>query len=221
MSNTFKIAIVARMKHGVLYEAIKKRGWTNKKAAEFLGVAPSHLSAIINLKKRPPFIFPRRKQVSGDKMKAVKFSERLMELTELSVEDLFPNESLTNEFLTMPKILVGMKDIPRQALIGTGAVPYRLPAPDDALLQKEVQEEVFDMIEQLPPYQRDAVKGLYLEGKTVQEMAQKKGVTKTAIYVAAHSGLQRLRRKIDLLIFMEDKNPGFNPQRIKHRLNQL
>lgn len=69
--NTFKIAVVARMKHGVLYEAIKNRGWTVKKAAEFLGIRLNTLCSIINLKKRPPISFfaenRRRDETEGSR----------------------------------------------------------------------------------------------------------------------------------------------------------
>ena len=217
MNDTFRIALVARMKHGVLYEAIKKRGWNNKRAAEFLGISQSKISAIINLMERPPFIFSKVKTPEYRK-RARELTEKLMELTWLAVDDIFPEEFRTNEFLSRPKTIEGVRDIPKQILLGAVPTPQMLPAPDEELLQKEAYQELIEMVEELPPEQRSAVRGLYFEGKTTRKLSQENRVGETAVRASALKGLRYLEERIGHRKRIEDENPRVDLKTIKGRV---
>lgn len=217
MNDTFRIALVARMKHGVLYEAIKKRGWTNKQAAEFLGISQSKISAVMNLKELPPFLFSKVKNPEY-KRRARELTEKLMELTGLAIDDIFPEEFRTNEFLSRPKVIEGVRDIPKQILLGAVPTPQMLPAPDAELIQKEAYQELLEMVEELPSEQRSAVRGLYFDGKSKQALSQENGVGVQAVSASALKGLRYLEERVGHRKHIEDTMPWFDPKSIKGRV---
>jgi len=204
MSDTFRIAVVAHIKHGALYEAIRKKGWNQSEAAKFLDITPTQMGTLLNLKARPPFIFSAQKR---HKTKVRKLQEKLMELTGLSVYDLFPEEVMTKEFLSRPKKFAGVRDVPLQVLLDSGAMPHLLPAPDEALLQKEVDEEVLHLLDELPPQQRAAVKGRYWEGKPIETMAEETGTSPSNVSALSLTGLRRLHEKANALRVAEQERP--------------
>ena len=48
-----KIAAVVKIKHGAIWEALQKLGWSQSKLARQLNMEPSRVGEIINLKRRP------------------------------------------------------------------------------------------------------------------------------------------------------------------------
>lgn len=216
MNDTFRIAIVARMKHGVLYEAIRKKGWTNKQAAEFLGIDQCQIGLMVNMKGRPPYLFPKTRTTKY-KEKAKNLSKKLMEFTGMSVEELFPEEFMTDEFLSRSKILEGIKDIPKQMLLGSGAIPQILPAPDEVLLRKEAEQELFDMVKELPLAQRRVVEGLYFEGKTKEILSKELGIGVKAVFASASRGSDYLAKRIKHRVSTEEKQPWLDCSLIKGR----
>lgn len=192
----FRIAVVARMKHGVLYEAIKKRGWTVKKAAEFLGIRWSTLCSIINLKKKPPFLFsPRGNEET--KRRARELTEKLMELTGMTVEDLFPEEFRTDEFLASPKIAERFADVPTQLLLEQTGMLALPPAPDEELMEKEQEKELDEVINGLGFEHQHAIQRLYFDGMTGVEAGKERGVGRGAVPASAKTALKKMKEGIE------------------------
>ena len=48
-----KIAAVVKIKHGAIWEALQKLGWSQSKLARQMNMEPSRVGEIINLKRRP------------------------------------------------------------------------------------------------------------------------------------------------------------------------
>jgi len=190
----FRIAIVARMKHGEIYGAIKKRGWTIKKAAEFLGLTHNTLSSIINLRMRPPFLFTARND--EDKKRARELEEKLMELTDKSIEELFPEEFRTKEFLDAPKVADRFVDVPTRLLLEqTGNLALPKP-PDELLIDEERLDELEEIISELPEMQQGAVRA-FLNEKNMTETGAERGVTHSAESANFKNALREIRRKME------------------------
>ncbi len=179
------------MKHGVLYEAIKRRGWTLAQASEFLGISTNSLCRVINLKQNPPFIFSSSMN-EKTKLKARELTEKLMELTSMTVDDLFPEAFRTNEFLAKPKLFERTADVPVDKLVGYAETLALPPAPDEELIEKEDNEEVLNVLSGLSFQQQHAVKRVLFEGKETHEAAEERGVSQSAI----SANLQMAKKKI-------------------------
>ena len=167
--------------------------------------------------ERPPFIFSKVKTPEYRK-RARELTEKLMELTGLAVDDIFPEEFRTNEFLSRPKTIEGVRDIPKQILLGAVPTPQMLPAPDEELLQKEAYQELIEMVEELPPEQRSAVRGLYFEGKTTRKLSQENRVGETAVRASALKGLRYLEERIGHRKRIEDETTRGDLKNIKGRV---
>ena len=200
MKETFNISVVARIKHGALYQAIRHRGWTNRKAAEFLELSESQIGEMLNLKSKPPFIF-HKCRLTDPKMekRAKRLTEKLMELTGKTVEDLFPEAVMTKEFLTRSKQIEANKDVSIGALLNYTATLALPPAPDEVLMQQEMENEVARILSTLSQQQQHAFNAVYLEGRTCEEVGQEQGVTGWCISTRARKArsaiIQRLKVK--------------------------
>ncbi len=191
----FRIAMVARMKHGVLYEAIKKRGWTVKTAAEFLGIRHSDLCSTINLKRKPPFLFSR-KDDEDTKQKARALTEKLMELTGMTVEDLFPAEFRTDEFLASPKTTERFADVPTRLLLEQTGMLALPPAPDEDLMAREDLEEMQESFAGLSEFDQNILEKRFFENETLREVGERIGFTPEAIRQKQNIALKKMRRVI-------------------------
>lgn len=203
-NETFNLTVVAKIKHGALYQAIKKRGWTNIKAAEFLGISPSDIGNVINLKRKSPFIFSKYRKTHPDVDKKAKgLTEKLMELTGQTVEDLFPEFIRSDEFLSRSKQIEINKDIPTERLIGYTEI-LSLPAtPDEVLIEKEGSDDIGealaaieDIVASFGPHTKHAFNRIYIDGWTAKAAAEERGVTQNAINANANNAIKRIRARI-------------------------
>lgn len=199
-ADKFRIAVVARIKHGALYEAIKQRGWKMKQAAEFLGVPHSSLCSAINLKRKMPYLFPQKKDKQS-RNRARKVAEKLMELTGKSVEDLFPKEFRTKKFLALPKVGERFADVPTRLLLEqTGMLALPL-SPDEALIEKEEgfesqEQELLDILSRLSDEAQHDVKQFVLAGRPAREVAVERGVSAKAVWANVKTAITEIRRRV-------------------------
>ena len=201
-SDTFRIAVIARMKHGVLYEAIKKRCWTQKKAAEFLGVTPSGLGLAINLKGTFPHLFPE-KLTPERQNRAREIAEKLMELTGMPVQDLFPEEFRTKEFLALPKLVERFADVPTRLLLEQAGMLSLPAAPDEELIAEEERNELQEVLAELSFPVRHAIQRVVFDGVSVKEAARERGIGTQAVYANIQTGIREARSSIMLRLARE------------------
>lgn len=196
--STFRIVMVAKLKHGVLWEAIRKRGWTIKEAAEFLKVSNSQLGQVLALKEKPPFLFLDRKDEQAKKRRR-EIAEKLMELTGKTIEELFPEEFRTPEFLAAPKELERIAEVPTRVLLAHAQMLTLPKPPDEELMEKEesfLGDELQEMMKHLPPLVRHAVQRVVIEGWTLKRVAEERGVSRGRIEKQVKEGVRELASKV-------------------------
>lgn len=212
MKDTFNISVVAKIKNGALYQAIKRKGWTNRKAADFLGVSEKQIGLMINLKSKPPFIFSKYRSTHPKvESRAVELTEKLMELTGKTVEDLFPEAVMTKEFLSRSKQIEANKDVSIGALLSYTATLALPPAPDEVLMQQEMENDVTEILSTLTREQQHAINEVYLEGKTCQEVGREQGVSGQCISFRANKGIKAIKRELELKELRVSRKLPFKP----------
>ena len=117
-SGTFKIGVVARLKHGVFLEALESRGWSQKQGAEFFGMNQAQFGLMINMQWVP-------KKIS------LEFEQKLFEFTGKLPEDLWPKAVFTKEFMGMSKKRAMVQDVPIMVLQATLSALQLPPAQPD------------------------------------------------------------------------------------------
>src|SRR3989344_1144030 len=182
MESTFKVTVVARIKHGSLHEAIRKRGWTQKKTAEFLGISVDTMCHMINLKHLPKL--SRRQK------------EKLMELTEKSFEDLFPEEVFSREFLERKKVFEITKEVPASLLLEQVHMLQLPSPPDDVLMEKESVSLLTAVLEELPAKDKKLLTERFFENKTLREVGIAFGVTPERIRQRQKRILSKMRERL-------------------------
>lgn len=178
----FRVGIVARIKHGDLWEAIRKRGWNQRQGAEFLGMDQSRFGRLLNLGNVP-------KQLNEEQ------ERKLLELTGKLPEELWPPEIFTEDFLEAPKVLEVMREVTPRMLAERGILA--LPTGQDEILedieQGEIVEGMLAGLSQNFPKEAAAIRAVILEGKTQTQVAQEMGVTNSCIWERIQRGLKELR----------------------------
>jgi transcriptional regulator with XRE-family HTH domain len=130
MSEKFEIAIVGKIKHGILYEFLKSKGWNQADLARNLGVTPNDVSNWMRLKK-----YPKKEEVL----------RKLMELTGRSHYELFP------QFMKEPEWAKIIKEIPREFALARqvdvkqlagGRKVFALPSAEEEYADIELKERI-------------------------------------------------------------------------------
>src|ERR1035437_6627100 len=173
----FRVTVKARMYHGVLHETMTRFGMNQTKMAEYLGISLGFLGAIMRLKRVPRF-----KTESEKRLK-----HKLEELTEITVSELFPKHIFTEEFLGQDKTIQVTKDIPIHLLENAGMVRQLTLPPDEELMLveeengKSIEETLEELLGSLSEREQKVMRGYFIEGKTLEQIAQEFGVTRARI----------------------------------------
>jgi RNA polymerase sigma factor (sigma-70 family) len=153
-----RVGFTVKMKQGDLLEAIRRRGWTQKKAAEFLDVDQTTFSSLINLKWVP-------NEFSEE------LTQKLLELTDKSPEELFPGFIRRKEFLESEKVRDFYVNATPQMLQGT-ALPQLPAAPDAVVFEIERGAIIEEVLGTIPEHLAQVVRLRFLEDKTLKEVGQ-------------------------------------------------
>lgn len=200
----FSVSVVAQIKHGALRKAIIKRGWTQKKAADFLGISQYDIGKMINLRGLPPFIFSKRRAICPYiEKKAVALTEKLMELTGFPIEDLFPQKFMTSDFLTQPKRVEISKEIDTEKLLGCVQTLSLPRPPDEVLMAEEENEEneniviINQIINTFDPKRKYDLEEVVVKGRSRRDVARERSVSVTAVGANVRSALRDIRSKFE------------------------
>ena len=195
----FKVAYVVRQKHGVIYKAIKDRGWTNKQAGKYLGINASDVGAIVNLKKKPPTFSQMGKK--GERKRNL-FYAKLALLTGMSVEDLFPDEVYNDETMAKAKPIDFFIERDLATIkLGAGTSVLMLPEPPPSDLHYSDAISIMEKV--LPPRQWKVLNMRYLQNIEFNEIALALGVTSSAARMIEGRALRRLRRHPHILFALK------------------
>lgn len=182
MSDTFKIGIKARLKHGVLLEALTRKGWNQTQAAEYLQVPMQTFGKWINLQEVP-------KKLSEEQIK------RLLELTGMLPDQLWPDYVRSQDFLDAPKTFEVVKDVDAPKLIEAMRTLRQLPAgePDKLFEQKELAEKIDELLGTLRPREALVIRSNFFEGRTDDETGKMLNVSATRVRHLEYKALRKLR----------------------------
>lgn len=192
-----KVAIIARLKNGILYEAAQKLG-SQSALARHLGLSPAEVGAWINFQRSPLTIESNSKRPPEFWQE---IENKLFELTGHTLEEIFPPEIRTKAFLERQKKIEAIVEMPMEQLIAAGAVPrLLLPAPDEILYQEDIRTAIDEALGNLKPRTADILKmrfGLapYDSEHTLEEVAKKHKVISERVRQIEAGGLRRLRAK--------------------------
>lgn len=156
----FKVNTIARMKHGELRAALKRRGWTQKQAADFIGMPYSSLNRLLALQW-----FPVKKGFTR------KQEQKLLELTGKTIEELFPTWTREKDFLETPKVMEIIREATPQMLQAHGLLALP-PGPDEVAEKNELQSITEEMLSSLPPKYQKVLRLHFWEEKTLEEISE-------------------------------------------------
>jgi len=177
----FPVAIKVGLKHGILVEALEKRDWSQKQGADFLGINQTRFGLWINMK-----CVPRRISET--------LAFKLMEFTGRTIEELWPEEVFTPQFLAAPKALIEIRKVPTHLLANYGLVNALPPTPSEIFALAELRETVREALDHLPQSQYRVLNARYVENMTLEEAAQSLGKSRERIRQIEMRALRNLRK---------------------------
>lgn len=182
MSDVFRIGIKARLKHGVLLEALEKRGWTQSDAARYLGVAIGTFTRWINLREVPSRLTEEQKA-------------KLFELTGQIPEQLWSDFVRSKDFLDAPKTFAMVHDVDTRKLLAALERQRLLQtSPADELFeQAELAQTLEQMLGSIPPREAMIIRQRFFEDRSQKQVAEAMEVTPERIRQLEARGLRMLR----------------------------
>ncbi len=179
--STFRVTMTARLRHGDLLDAIRKRKWSIKQTAKFLGVSKFTLGRIINLRQVPKKVLSRESFVNG-----------LHELTGKLPEELWPGFVRTDEFLAIPKVIEATREIYPKFLAERG-VRVLPPMPDEIVEGEDLQKQIEVVLGTLPQRLARVIHLRFFEEKSLDEVGKELGVGRERARQLESRALRKLR----------------------------
>lgn len=124
---TFDIALTGKLRHGELWKLVERFG-SQVAAARELGCSQRDFCAWVNMREVPRF--------RSESFAAVE--QKLMELTGKTVEELWPEEAKSAEWLQVPKTVVAHHQFELAALADMTRQRLMLPSPADQAAESEL-----------------------------------------------------------------------------------
>lgn len=185
-----KIAFQIKVKNAAIMQAAEKMGGL-RQLAEHLGVNYPALVAWGNLRVYPAYRNPR------SKVDWKMIEKKLFDLTGLLLEEIFPPEIATAEFLAIPKKRVIVREVETLTL-GAAAHLALPPTQEDQVYADELTKKLGDVLATLTPREEKVIKmrfGLAKDGEEhmLEEVAEHFGVTRERIRQIEATALRKLR----------------------------
>lgn len=172
-----QIAAITKFKNGVIWEALKRLGWTQTELANRAKIKKCRIGEIINLQKRPKANEADAIQVAFGEVGV--FVDVLAEWPEsfAGLKRGFQVEQVQNiEVLELSN--------------SPEALQIAAPEAED---NEALYESVINAVATLPARPREAIEEIFLNGKTLAEAGSTMGVTGECARVIRESGLRKLR----------------------------
>ncbi|MHC4406343.1 MAG: sigma-70 family RNA polymerase sigma factor [Planctomycetota bacterium] len=198
----FNVTIVAKPKHSILYDLVKRFGSLDALAKE-LGISKGALSAWINLRTMP-VLGKGRSPVPREKRDRI--AMKLVELTHKPIEEIFP-EYVREKLSEIPQEVIFRGEIDGRFL-PSYEERMRLPSPEDAAIDNERRGIVSGALRGLSYRQQEVLKlryglGGYTE-HTLKEVGHIFKLSAERIRAIEREALKRLTRQGKL----KSLNPG-------------
>ena len=199
--------MVIRHKHGDLYQAIKRRGWTIRQAAEFLGIDEGHLGRIINLRMKPP-AFRNQK---GGQARLERLKAKLLILTGKSFDELFPGEVFNDRVMERAKSFDFFVDRDMETLKiepSSNVQVFMLPEAGSGLNCEDVIAAIREI---LTPREWKVLEMRYLKGFILDEVAHEIRCTRERARQIELHALHKVRNNSRVSsILRGNEIPGFD-----------
>jgi RNA polymerase sigma factor (sigma-70 family) len=192
VASEVKIAYQIKVKNGALWEAAEKMGGVRQLAGH-LGIRYQYLIHLMNMRVYPGF----RRQTKIDWSNVEK---KLLDLTGLLLDDIFPEEISTAEFLRTPRARTVVHDLSLEQLSGEHE-RLALPAAQDAIVfGAERHEAVSEVLCILKPKQQAALRlrfGLGEGGteRTLEEIGKELNVSSGRAGQIVKTAIRKLRSR--------------------------
>lgn len=145
-----KIAYHIKAKNGALWQAAEKMGGV-RQLAEHLGISYPTMINLMNMQSYPKFISPQ------SKLDWKSIEKKLLDLTGLLFDDIFPVELSTSEFIKRPKKQTLIVDVELCRL--SEAAHLSLPPAQEAEIdQIDLAERVGGVLGTLKPREAKVIK---------------------------------------------------------------
>lgn len=182
--NSMRIGIVAKLRQGDLMEALEKRRWTQKQAADFLGIHLTTFNQLINLKWIP-------------KKFTAEFDTKIFELTGKTSEELFPEWTRQEDFLKMPKVSKRMIEA-MPLMIQTTCPQFLLMGPEEARCAEEAREIIDNTLETaLSPKEEQVIRRTVMDDEPDEVVGMSFNLTKARIGQIRKEALSKLRHPVN------------------------
>lgn len=170
-----KVAAITRFKHGLVWELLKKQGWTQSELAARSGIWAGKLGAIINLKIRP----------SLEEAQAIQ--RAFGEAGEfLDLELAWPLEFVG----TKTSIVVEQSQEVDPACIAENKTLLLDSGSGDL---NELRQQLDLALDTLKPQEAYVIRGRFLESRTSESLRKKLKVCQARVYEIERTALRKLR----------------------------
>lgn len=176
-----KITIVQRAKHGDFHEAIKRKGWTQKQAAEYLEMPYSSFLSLINLKRVPKTLTDVQRG-------------KIEQLTGKCVEEIFPQEIRDRSWLMAKKRFERTIEIDPAKFIATGAGQKLIDGPLETAMKNEMLERLRTIMSAALTDRERIVTEFRMEGMTLEEVGRRCNVTRERVRQIETKAKDKLRK---------------------------
>jgi len=179
-----KIATVTKLKHGVWWEVMARKGWSQLDLSEALGVSYNTVNKWVNLNAYP-------KQLTE------KQYWKICNLTGLTPEDIWP-EGGRDYIGLLPKSIEAIHDVEPEQMQRLSAVSAGvLDGPQETAMKNEAKQRIDDAVfgDDSPLSEREKVvleKRIYA-GASLTEIAKEFSVTRTRVTQIYRGALEKLR----------------------------
>lgn len=188
-TDQFEVALTGRLRHGALWKLAQRLG-SQVEAARQVGIHFGEYNAWLNLRAVPNL--KNERQFAA----AVKIAE----LTNQSVDELWPEEIRRDDWLKAPKDFAKLTYVERGLLLDWKARNMSLPAPDASLHQQELQDTLTGALKKLSYRERQVVQMRWGLGGgqpvSTDDTAKHFRVSRSRIHQIEHTAMRKLKQKL-------------------------
>lgn len=174
-----KLALIQKLRHGAIWEAMRARGWNQRQLAEYLGINQNACGDMLAFKW-----IPTKPEIHL----------KLMELTGIAIDDLFPAEAY-KLLKGLPTTNEEIREVTPQ-LLRQAVERLSLPSPEQQLLEAEPGVRLHAALKTLNPKEQHILErrfGFNGPAETYEAIGDTFGVSRERIRGIEAQAMRKLR----------------------------
>ena len=174
-----KLALIQKLRHGAIWQAMRERGWNQRQLAEHLGMSKNACGDMLAFKW-----IPQKPDIHL----------KLMELTGIAIDDLFPAEAY-KALKAMPTTHEEIREVTPQ-LLRQAVERLSLPSPEQQRIDAEPGECLHAVLKTLNPKEQHILErrfGLNGPAETYEAIGDTFGVSRERIRGIEAQAMRKLR----------------------------